>query len=252
MSSYKIYKKTISVNSSKFLFKHLLSICNFYKPNTFKSFKIYKNLWNDESFTKKMIGLRKNKKLFSSIYDTMQLSNELYSIAYKNNFNSIASKFLSVPASNLMLRSVQFRMDFPDDSRNSYGWHQDNAYDKYNLLSKNGVVLWIPLVDTNVNNGTLIIKPGSENSTFKCSKKVFSGNKYKSEQILVMKKYLKKYKSKSINVKKNNCLTTFCGLFHKSGVNTSNHIRFTIIARLNNMLSKDFLFYRRITKKKTK
>ena len=40
-------------------------------------------------------------------------------------------------------------MDFPNDKRNSYGWHQDNAYDEYNLSSKNGAVLWIPLIKTN-------------------------------------------------------------------------------------------------------
>ena len=27
-------------------------------------------------------------------------------------------------------------------------WHQDNAYDQYNLSSKNGAVLWIPLIKT--------------------------------------------------------------------------------------------------------
>ena len=33
---------------------------------------------------------------------------------------------------------------------------------------------------------------------------------------------------------------------HKSGINTSDHIRFSIVVRFNNQFSKDFLFYRNI------
>lgn len=249
MISYKIYKKSISNSSSNNLFKNLLSICKFYKPKIFKSYQNYPKKWIDKEFISGMVLLRKNKRLFSSIYDTMRLSNELKKIPFHNNLHKIASNFLKVDERNLMMRSIQLRMDFPHDTRNSYGWHQDNAYDRYNLQSKNGAILWIPLIDTNKKNGTLMIKPGSQNSTYKCSRKVSSGNKYKSEQILVQKKYLRKYKSKSIDVKKNQCLTTFNGMFHKSGLNISNEIRFTIIVRFNNMLCKDFLFFRNLKSK---
>ena len=55
----------------------------------------------------------------------------------------MAQKFLKTSYKNLTIRGIQLRMDFPNDKRNSYGWHQDNAYDHYNLSSKNGAVLWI-------------------------------------------------------------------------------------------------------------
>ena len=101
-------------------------------------------------------------------------------------------------------------------------------------------------MDTNEKNGTLMIKPGSQNSSYNCSARVNKGDRYHSEQILVKKKYLKRYKSVSVNVKKNSALATYCGIFHKSGINSSDHIRFTIIVRYNNQFSKDFSLYRNL------
>lgn len=242
--SYRIYKNSINQRASNNLFKYILGVCRFYNPKLFNNETFYKK-WMDKKFISKMIILRKNKKNFSNIYKTIQISNELKRIPFENKLHKIASKYLNINEKKLSIRTIQLRMDFPNDTRNSYGWHQDSAYDKLNLKSKNGVVLWIPLIDTNTENGTLIIKLGSENHSFKCSKKVKKGNKYNSEQILVMQKYLKKYKDKHISVKKNYCLATHSGTFHKSGVNLSNNIRFTLIVRYNNQLSKDFLFYRK-------
>ena len=192
--------------------------------------------------------LLKNIKI-NKFYKELKRSNNMYYIHSVMDDCYVPNRQLFYPnqyKKNLMLRSVQLRMDFPFDFRNSYGWHQDNAYDKFNLQSKNSAILLIPLVNTDVKNGTIVIKPGSENSTFNYSRKVKTGNKYESEQILVKNKYLKKYDSKSINMIKNNCLATYGGLFHRSGENKSDHIRFTIVARYNNILSKDFLFYREL------
>ena len=100
------------------------------------------------------------------------------------------------------MRSAQLRIDPPNDQRNTYGWHQDNAYYDYNIESKNGAVLWIPLITTNQKNGTLVVKLGSENNSTSCSSKTKSRSKFKSEQILVKPRILKKYKSKHAKIKK--------------------------------------------------
>ena len=195
-----------------------------------------------------MIIFRTNyKERFGAMYDSIQISNQFKKIIFNCNLDLIAQKFLKTSCNNFNVRNMQLRMDFPNDTRNSYGWHQDNAYDQYNLSSKNGAVLWIPLIKTTKKNGTLIVKVGSENSSFKCSKKISKSTKFKSEQILVEKKFLKKYRSKSVDCPKNAALTTYCGIFHKSGNNTSNVIRFTIVVRYNNQFSKDFKFYRNLS-----
>ena len=242
--SHRIYKNSIKENTSNSLFKYILRVCNFYSPKIFDK-QTYPKTWTDPEFVSRMMLLRKDKEKFSSVYDSVQLSNELIKISFENNLQKIASNYLKINEKNLSIRVVQLRMDFPNDTRNSYNWHQDSAYDKFSLNSNNGVILWIPLIDTNKKNGTLVIKPGSEYSGFNCSKRVSKGDRFNSEQILVMPKYLKKYRSKHINLKKNNCLVTYSGIFHKSGINLSDHIRFTLIAKYNNQLSKDFVFYRR-------
>ena len=150
------------------------------------------------------------------MYDSVQISNEFQKILFNNNLDLIAEKFLKIKRDNLLVRGMQLRMDFPNDTRNSYSWHQDNAYDRYNLYSKNGVVLWLPLVDTNKQNGTLLIKPGSQNSSYNCSARVDKGDRYNSEQILVKKKYLRKYKTESVDVKKNSSLATYFWIFPKN------------------------------------
>ena len=245
--SYKIYKNCISQENSKRIFNFVLKSCQFYCPSIFGKKEHYKKTWLDKKFIDKMLKFRKNyKKRFSAMYDSVQVSNQLQKIIFKSNLDMIANKFLDTDCDNLLVRGVQLRMDFPNDERNSYGWHQDNAYDEYNLNSKNGAVLWIPLMKTNQKNGTLVIKIGSEHSSFKCSEKIKKGSKYFSEQILVKKKFLKRFKSKSINCPKNSALATYCGVFHKSGTNKSDQIRFTIIVRYNNQFSKDFKFYRNL------
>ena len=245
--SYRIYKNSIKQKTSNALFEYVLRICKFYNPKIFRN-KIFPKKWTNQKFISKMTLLRKNKKTFSSIYKSIQISNELKKVPFENNLQKIASNYLKVNEKNLSIRDIQLRMDFPNDSRNSYGWHQDNAYDEFNLNSKNGVILWIPLVDTNKDNGALVIKKGSQYSSFNCSKRISKGDDYNSEQILVKPKYLKKYRDAHIDVRKNNCLATYSGIFHKSGVNLSSHIRFTLIVRYNNQLSKDFLFYRMLKK----
>lgn len=245
--SYKIYKNCISNANSKKIFNLVVKSCHFYCPSIFEKNEKFKDTWLDKKFINKMSNFRENfKDSFSAMYQSIKVSNEFHKILFQSNLDLIANKFLNVDCYKLLVRGAQLRMDFPKDYRNSYGWHQDNAYDEYNLNSKNGAVLWIPLVNTNKKNGTLIVKMGSENSTFDCSEEVKKGSKYNSQQILVKKKFLKKYKSKSINCPKNSALTTYCGIFHKSGNNTSDHIRFTIVVRYNNQFSKDFKFYREL------
>lgn len=245
--SYRIYKNIFSKKNSKKLFEFVQKSCCFYNPQLFSKNEIFKKQWLDKKFIEKMLIFRKKyKSRFSAMYNSIQVSNEFQKIIIQSKLDSVAKKFLKVNEDDLLLRGIQLRMDFPHDLRNSYGWHQDNAYDRYNVKSKNGAILWIPLVDTNKKNGTLKIIPGSQYSSFNCSTKVSKGSKYKSEQILVKKKFIKNRDHKSIDCKKNSALATYCGIFHKSGENTSDHIRFTIIVRFNNQFSKDFLFYRQL------
>lgn len=202
--------------------------------------------WDDQILHDTLINLRiKDRDRFSLIYDLMQKNISLDFFCNSNNLAVIAANFLNIKKDEMMMTS-QFRMDTPTDKRNIYDWHQDSAYDKLNKIPTNGAILWIPMIDTNKKNGTLIVKPKSqkENNVYDLKQK---WKKYVSPQLTVPNSHLKKYKSLNIPVKKGNCLVMYPNLFHKSGNNNSKKIRFTILARFNKILTSDFrLFNKRL------
>ena len=61
----------------------------------------------------------------------------------------------------------------------------------------------------------------------------------------ISNKFLNKYKTLSLSVKKNNCAVMNANVFHKSGYNGSNKVRFTFVVRFNKILTKDYLPFRK-------
>ena len=61
-----------------------------------------------------------------------------------DKLHNIASKFSKIDSKYLTVRSAQLRIDPPNDQRNIYGWHQDNAYYDYNIE----VEKWRSVMDT--------------------------------------------------------------------------------------------------------
>ena len=56
------------------------------------------------------------------MYKAIQVSNEFKKMIYKNNLDLIAKNFLKVKANDLIIHGLFLRMDFTDDTRNSFGW----------------------------------------------------------------------------------------------------------------------------------
>ena len=244
---YDVFKGSIKNSANKNLFKNLADFCKFYCPSFFN--QSYKNFWSDKKFNKQLALLRKkNKKIFSAIYNSFARSSALYDFCYSNNLHKLGASILGVNEKHIGIRDPILRMDVPNDKRNTYGWHQDSAYSKLHKNPKNEVVFWIPLINTSIKNGTLIVKPKSHNITGNVSYLNKKGGKLISKQYVIDRKYLNKFKSKSVNVKANNVLASYANLFHKSGNNVSNQIRFTVIVRFYKILIADYVEYRRHTK----
>ena len=135
-------------------------------------------------------------------------------------------------------------MDAPFDNRNIYDWHQDSAYDGVNSVPTNGCILWVPLVDTNEKNGTLIVCPGSqiEPSHIFETKKPSLGV---SRQITTPSQVVAKYEKTSVSANAGDCLTSYANLIHKSGTNSSKNIRFTLVVRFNK-ITEDFYLFKKV------
>lgn len=241
---YKIYKNSINNKSITTLFRSFLEVLKFcgIEKNS-KNLNNIKN-WNSPYLHNKLTQLRKkNKKHFAVIYDVMQKSNSINEFCLQNNLIDTAKNFLGIKKDQLMMRS-QIRMDVPYDKRNTFGWHQDSAYDQLNNNPRNGVVLWIPLLDAEIDKGALEVKSKShyEKNIYIVKKKT---KKFQSPQLIVPDSALAKYKTIKVPTKKGQCLAMYANLFHKSGNNFSNKVRFTIIARFNKILTKDFYIFKK-------
>lgn len=203
--------------------------------------------FDDEGFSSALIGMRsKQPDRFSALYDTMLSSAAIHRLVAKNRLDRLAGSFLRVPAGLLYMHGVTLRMDVPGDTRNVYGWHQDSAYDGINSVPQHGCVIWAPLVDTDVENGTLVVCPGSHieanhmNQTREPSPGI-------SRQITTPESVVAKYERDSVPVKAGGAIISYANLIHKSGVNSSKTIRFTLLVRFNVITTPDFFRYERLT-----
>ncbi len=242
-SGFHVFKNYISKRYSKNLFKVFLNYCRFYCPNLFVT--SYKNEWLNTNFNNQLIKLRKNNpKIFAAIYNSFARSSAMYQFCYDSGLNKLAAVILDEDKENLGIRDPILRIDVPSDKRNTYGWHQDSTYSKLHTNPKNEIICWLPLVNTNKKNGTLIVKPRSHIINKNVSYSKSKEEKYKSKQFLIKKKFLNKFKSSQINVKANSVLASYANLFHKSGFNYSNKVRFTIVVRFYKVLVDDYVYYR--------
>ena len=228
----------------KKLLNAFVKVCKFYAPGYFKK-KI--TSWNSQYFHNSLITLRKkNPIIFSAIYDSMLNSNSLNKFIFSSKFEQLAKKILKGATDEYYMHGLMLRMDCPDDDRNSYGWHQDCAYDKLSISGMSGCVLWSPLINTNKENGSILIMPKSQREHYDNVNNNISSIKTKkffSKQLLLNSNVIKKYKEKQIPIKAGNTLSFYSGLFHKSGKNKSKKIRFTVLVRYNHINSKDFRLY---------
>lgn len=221
----------ISKKNSLSLLSDFKKTCASIAPQYFSGLDV--DSWESEQLSVALISLRKkDKKIFSEIYDTMLKSSAIHRLCSASNLIGIAGTFLGVTNDELCAHGLMLRMDVPFDERNLYGWHQDSCYDGFNAEPGTGCVLWVPLVDVGEVNGGLILMPGSHVESNVCETQS-TGATLSSRQLIVPDRYLEKYQSRSIAAPARSCVVSYSNLFHKSGRNVSAKVRFTFIVRFN-------------------
>lgn len=129
----------------------------------------------------------------------------------------------------LPLRNV-VRADMPSDAKWDISNHQDYVY---HYGSNNSVTYWLPFQDVPIEVGALEIAKGTH----------LGGAKPQEKGIL---KSVEGAKFESIPAKVGQALLFSQFLFHRSGKNSSNQIRFSIQIRFNDLGAEDYqkrLFY---------
>ena len=241
-NGYYVKKDCLSVDSINTFFSSFKKIVEFFLQTDLSKCSDFTSV----ELSSILIETRlKNPKIFSAIYDTLLKSNAINKLIYSNSLDKYASEFLDTKPDIIYTHGIQLRMDTPHDTRNVYDWHQDSAYDGINLVPSNGVISWCPLIDTNINNGTLIVCPQSHSEPNHINETRIQSPGI-TRQVTVPNFIIEKYKELSVPVKSGDSLLSYANLIHKSGVNVSTNIRFTLLVRFNIIVTKDFFLYNKL------
>jgi len=176
-----------------------------------------------------LIKLEKSKfrKAFVAVFDLIHMDPEIYRLASDEKMLNIF-KELGIKYPHYGTRPLT-RVDLPRDKKHSFfDVHQDFPYNKH---SKNSLVVWIPLMDTGPKEGCLEV----------CSKSHRDKNIFEQKKNSLLIKDSRKFKLNKIKVKVGEALIFSQFLVHRSGINTSNKIRFSLQLRVTDLLSKEYM-----------
>ncbi len=198
--------------------------------------------WQTELFHQKLIELRKNSpEDFGAIYDSLKTSLSLTQLVTDDNIVDNVAKLLKIKTSDLSISEPMCRLDVPNDNRNALDWHQERSFFPQNRDGMNGLVSWIPLTDITDEMGAIHISPKSH---LEGQLKLLSNEKQNASyttQIPVPDEFIEKYEDVAVPVNVGDVVFFNMLLFHRSGQNTSNQVRFAIQGRFHTSTSEDFI-----------
>lgn len=198
--------------------------------------------WHNPAFHQKMIQFRKDDPTeFGAMYDSAQSSIALQQITFYEAVTNAAATLLNQQDTGLSATGFMLRMDAPNDTRNRLQWHQESSYYTQNLCSDNGLVAWIPLQTLTLEHGPVCVCPKSHANGKLQIDATGDSNYGESEQFVVPQAHIDQFETMPVLAKPGDALLFHMDLFHMSGHNTSNEVRFTAGVRYHNMLANDFV-----------
>lgn len=210
-----------------------------------EEFKRQEKPWKNPKFHSYMQKLRdSNPETFGAMYDAALSNVMLANLLTDTKVIETVGSLLNVPAESLSLSGHIERMDPPTtDTRNLYNWHQERSYYPQNRDGLNGLAIWIPLMDVDLDGGTLIVGKGSHTQGFiKVSPQ--RETPLHSTQYQVPDEIANKYEQVTFPVQAGDALIMYMTTIHKSSMNKSNRFRFVVIGRYHIATADDFTPYR--------
>jgi len=233
-------EKKVLLNASYLTFRKFIPIKKYY---SFEDQKLHDQL---------IFFRRTNPQKFGAMYDMLNINASIRSIFFQKKFQKIFSKLLNVPKEEIFLNGFMFRLDAPNDKRNSLDWHQDSAYYEMTYPKYNAGVCWISLTNNSINNGALLyISKSHKDGFLKTSLKKKS--KLSSEQYKI--DISKEDKIENLISKFGDASFFHMNIKHMSGINKSKKIRFTLGCRFHSLseafnIGKEIYIYNKSNKPK--
>ena len=237
---YAIVKNIVSEKKIDSVLENIFNIYCKYNPST--KLLEHQKPWNTNLFHEELIKFRKSDpKKFSLLYDSTQTSVPLLELLTEELILKCSANLLGAKNNELSIAECMIRIDVPGDKKNIAGWHQEISY-----LRNNGLVIWIPLSDITPDLGPLQVCPKShhEGELAVAQNKNLPGDVSTVAVDEIKPEYIAKYSIMDVEIKKGDVLFFNTELFHRSGVNMSNRIRFSCQIRHAINTAEEFVPFR--------
>ena len=198
--------------------------------------------WKSEMFHKKLIEFRKkDPKLFGAIYDSLKTSLTLTQLVSDDVIVNNVAKFLNVDPSDVSISEPMCRLDVPNDKRNTLEWHQERSFFPQNRDGLHSLVCWIPLTSVTEEMGAIHISPESHAGGLIIPAQNEKKSELSTRQISVPEEHVKKYEDLVVPVDVGDVVFFNMLLYHRSGVNISDKVRFAVQSRFHTATADDFI-----------
>ncbi len=179
----------------------------------------------------------KDHDYVSAVYDTIFLTPSFFRICGNKDTAKYVKSLLGIDETHpLYGYSNRCRIDPPRDNRATYDWHQEVFY---TVPRGSYIQTWAPLMyDTTIDNGTIEIAAGSHKEQIaKQTRNELAGRPL---QILIDQNILNKYQQYKVEMKIGELLFISGYLFHRSGNNTSDQVRYSLVGMYHDVKHKPF------------
>ena len=192
----------------------------------------------DDPINQSLLNLAaKDRKLVGHIFDATSRLMSMHKLSLNPFSIEIAKSFMRTELVQIALDKA-IRIDMPRENQYLFPLHQDYTYDP---SSKDGLVFWMPLQKTNIENGGLTVYEKSHQGGIRNIKVIASDNSsVNGSKMFKMENVdLAAYKKVNIEVNEGEILVFSNLLLHHSNENLSSKVRLTIQNRFGNFLHPD-------------
>jgi len=200
--------------------------------------------FNNENFDAYLLKAKKKNltKVTSSTYDACKKIFTFISILSSEKIKKIAIKIMETKRVGILNRGFGVRIDYPYDKYYKARLHQDYSSQ---LGSLNGLVLYIPLRNIDYKSGPIKIYKKSHldgvYDTIVNMNLVKEKKTYDPYYVDISKKKLNNFNTKKLILSEGDVVFFHFCLLHESGLNISNEIRWSLIARYMDFDKSDAL-----------
>lgn len=186
-----------------------------------------------EEFDKGIMSLEEqDHQYIADISDFIDMTPELLHLSSSPKLKSATQQLLDLsPNAPIYITNCGIVLAMPEDTNYSYGWHKDTFY---TLPESDYIQLWAPLIENSIKEiGTLKVCIASHKRGWQdqyAIADVPNRHRYRVKEDVVQS-----YEQIDVEMQVGQVLLFHPGLAHRSGDNTSNRPRFSIVSVYHNL-----------------